>query len=71
MALALRNVALCCIHAFGVLQVIKDLLEKVTKAYVACGKCMLVKLPLKSKTRQALSSIDPGVRGHLEAVTQL
>ncbi|KAJ8366721.1 hypothetical protein AAFF_G00344980 [Aldrovandia affinis] len=54
-----------------VFQVIKDFLEKVIKAYVACGKYMQVKLPLKSKTLQALSSIDPVVRGHSEAGTQL
>ncbi|KAJ4925581.1 hypothetical protein JOQ06_018307 [Pogonophryne albipinna] len=48
-----------------------DFFEKVTKAYVTCGKYMQVKLPLKSKTLQALSSIDPVVRGHSEAGTQL
>lgn len=51
--------------------IIEDFLEKVVKAYVACGKYMQVKLPLKSKTLQALSSIDPVVRGHSEAGTQL
>ncbi|XP_073715805.1 uncharacterized protein [Misgurnus anguillicaudatus] len=51
--------------------VIIDFIEKVTKAYTTCGKYMQSKLPLKSKTLQALSSIDPVVRGHSQAVTQL
>ncbi|KAG5286163.1 hypothetical protein AALO_G00011670 [Alosa alosa] len=46
-------------------------IENVSKAYITCGKYMQVKLPLKSKTLQALSSIDPVVRGHSQAVTQL
>lgn len=54
-----------------VLQIIMDFIGKVTKAYTACGKYMQNKLPLKSKTLQALSSIDPVVRGHSQAVTQL
>ena len=41
------------------------------KTYVACGKCMQTKLPLRSLTLQALSSIDPIVRGHSEAGAQL
>ncbi|CAL8269959.1 unnamed protein product [Arctogadus glacialis] len=49
----------------------KDFLQKVAKAYVACGKCMQTKLPLRSLTLQALSSIDPIVRGHSEAGAQL
>lgn len=53
-----------------VLQIIMDFIGKVTKAYTACGKYMQNKLPLKSKTLQALSSIDPVVRGHSQAVTQ-
>ena len=48
-----------------------DFREKVTKAYIDCGKYMQGKLPLKSKTLQALSSIDPVVRGHSQAVIQL
>ncbi|RXN16699.1 butyrophilin 2 isoform X2 [Labeo rohita] len=52
-------------------KVIMDFIENVTKAYINCGKYMQAKLPLKSKTLQALSSIDPVVRGHSQAVIQL
>ncbi|KAL2083805.1 hypothetical protein ACEWY4_021578 [Coilia grayii] len=54
-----------------VFQVVMDFLEIVTKAYINRGKYMQKKLPLKSKTLQALSSIDPVVRGHSQAVIQL
>ncbi|RXN33440.1 hypothetical protein ROHU_015500 [Labeo rohita] len=52
-------------------EVIMDFIENVIKAYINCGKYMQAKLPLKSKTLQALSSIDPVVRGHSQAVIQL
>ncbi|KAI2647683.1 putative thioester dehydrase [Labeo rohita] len=48
-------------------EVIMDFIENV----ISCGKYMQAKLPLKSKTLQALSSIDPVVRGHSQAVIQL
>ncbi|XP_060771419.1 uncharacterized protein LOC132882166 isoform X3 [Neoarius graeffei] len=54
-----------------VFQVVMDFIENVTKAFINCGKYMQDKRPLKSKTLQALSSIDPVVRGYSQMVIQL
>ncbi|XP_060771417.1 uncharacterized protein LOC132882166 isoform X1 [Neoarius graeffei] len=51
--------------------VVMDFIENVTKAFINCGKYMQDKRPLKSKTLQALSSIDPVVRGYSQMVIQL
>ncbi|CAM4714558.1 unnamed protein product [Leuciscus chuanchicus] len=63
-----RKVAEDLIAAHPKHPIIMDFIGKVTKACTACGKYIQKKLPLESK---ALSSIDPVVSGHSQAVTQL
>jgi hypothetical protein len=51
--------------------VVRKFLQLTSEAYTTCAAYMQGKLPLESKTLQALSAIDPIVRGHSVTVLGL
>lgn len=51
--------------------VVLKFLKSVKEAYTSCAAYMQNKLPLDSETLQALSALDPLVRGHFVRSKQL